>query len=69
MKSLYKGVDPKSVKGLTGSIGSIYRNYGSDPLEKIVVLGCCLLACSQFMISKKDFLKLGIDKGLGFFFK
>lgn len=61
MKKLYKGVDPKSIKGLTISIGSIYENYGSDPLEKIVVLGCCLLACSQFMITSKDYFRMAID--------
>ena len=49
-KNMYKGVDPKSVKGLTSSIGSIFQNYGSDPLEKLIVLGFCFLACSQFMI-------------------
>lgn len=65
---MYKGVDPKSVKGLTSSIGSIFQNYGSDPLEKLIVLGFCFLACSQFMIHKTDYLKLGIDKVLHRFF-
>ena len=66
---MYKGVDPKSVNSLTGSIASIFKNYGSDPLEKLIVLGFCFLACSQFMIHKTDYFKIGIDKALDRLFK
>lgn len=65
-KNLYKGVNPNSVKGLTSSIGAIYQNYGSDPLEKIIVLGFCLLACSQFMIEKSDYLWIAIESVMPF---
>lgn len=58
---MYQGVTHKGVRSLTSSIGSIYKNYGYDPLEKMLVLACSMLACSQFFVGKDDFLFHGIN--------
>lgn len=58
---MYKGVDPKTVKGITAYIGSLYDNYSNDPIEKIAMLAMCLLACGQFFVKDTDYLYKGLD--------
>lgn len=52
---MYKGVDPTTVKGITSYIGSIYKNYSNDPIEKMVVLSVAMLACAQFFVKDHDY--------------
>ena len=58
---MYKGVDPKTVKGITGYIGSLYKNYTNDPVEKIVMIAVVMLACSQFLANDTDYFKKGLQ--------
>lgn len=64
--SLYDGVDRRSINSFTESLGSIYKNYGNDPIEKILVLACSVLACSQFFVTEEDYLFKFINKTFGF---
>jgi len=66
VESLYQGINPAAVAEFTGSVGSIYKNYGNDPLEKILVLACAMLACSQFLVTKEDYLFQGMNNVFGF---
>jgi len=59
--NLYKGVDPMTVKGITGYLGSLYDNYSNDPIEKLAMLAMTLLACAQFFVKDTDNLFNGID--------
>ena len=59
--NLYKGVDPQTVKGITSYLGSLYENYSNDPIEKLAMIGMCLLACAQFFVKDTDNLFTGLD--------
>jgi hypothetical protein len=63
---MYKGVDPDAVNYLTSSIGTIYKNYGYDPLQKTLALACTILACSQFLVGKEDWLFRTLNKIFSF---
>lgn len=63
---LYKGVNSDMIKSFTGSVSSIYKNYGNDPLEKILVLACSVLACSQFLVTEDDYLFKFINQAFAF---
>ena len=54
----------KDTCSLTSSMGMIYKNYGSDPLERIMVVMCCFLACSQFFLVRKDHMALALEEAL-----
>ena len=51
---MYNGLDKRSVRYLTSSVGNIYINYGYGPVEKTLVLACSILTCSEFFLGKED---------------
>lgn len=59
--NLYKGIDPTTVRGITGYLGSLYDNYSNDPIEKIAMLAMSLLACAQFFVRDTDYLFIGLN--------
>jgi len=67
VKNMYDGINKRSVKYLTSSMGNIYKNYGYNPLEKILVVACAMLACSQFLVGKDDYLYQGINNIFSWF--
>jgi len=56
-QSSYNGVDQKTVNSLTGSIRAINLNYGYDTLQRLLIIMCCVLACSQLQDREKDIVK------------
>lgn len=66
VKSLYKGVDKQTVQFLTSSMGGIQKNYRYDPLIRIMVLACTMLACSQFFVGGNDYIFRILNVFLGF---
>lgn len=56
-----KEKDPGSLDGVASSMGSIYQNYGSDPLERIMVVMCSVLVCSEFFVDKRDLVLQGMQ--------
>ena len=64
---MYKGIDYRGVRYLTSRMGTIYQNYGYDPLEKILVLACTMLSCSQFLVTKEDYLFQGMNRLFSYF--
>jgi len=67
IQQMYKGINRRGIRFLTSSIGNIYKNYGYDPLEKMLVLACAILSCSQFLLGKEDRLYQGINNLFSWF--
>lgn len=66
VQNMYKGVSSKDVQYMTSSIGHIQDLYGYEPLEKILVLACAMLACCQTMAGETDYMFIAINKAFNF---
>lgn len=57
----YEGVDRNYVGMLSFYVGNIYKNYGTDPHSKLLLLMCSALMSSQFLIKNTAFIQRVIE--------